>query len=142
MQNSKFSFVPCFLVSFRFTMNMELIIVMGITWTIEFISEYVDNKIIQLLLDICNLYRGVLIFLIFICKRRILVELIRRIGKFGIFSFFKEDSSTSNYHHFIKFFLLSETFLTTADESRSEISLASLNTKDRANPGNELLSNG
>lgn len=62
-------------------MNMELVIVMGVTWILEFISGFVDNEIIQLLLDICNLGRGVLIFIIFVCKRRVLTEMIRRVGE-------------------------------------------------------------
>lgn len=62
-------------------MNMELFIVMGVTWILDFVSDYFDNQIVELLLDICNIYRGVLIFLIFVCKRRVLCELIRRVGK-------------------------------------------------------------
>lgn len=87
---------------------MELIIVMGVTWTIEFISEYVDNKIIQLLLDICNLYRGVLIFLIFVCKRRILVEIVRRIGKLDNSNFSRD---ILGLQIFIQFFSYQKRFL-------------------------------
>lgn len=62
-------------------MNMELVIVMGVTWILEFVSGFIDNEIIQLLLDICNLGRGILIFLIFVCNRRVLTEMIRRVGE-------------------------------------------------------------
>lgn len=104
-KSSSFDFL---LPHFRFTMNMELIIVMGVTWTIEFISEYVDNKIIQLLLDICNLYRGVLIFLIFVCKRRILVEIVRRIGKLDNSNFSRD---ILGLQIFIQFFSYQKRFL-------------------------------
>lgn len=54
---------------------------MGVTWVLEFVSGFIENDIIQLLLDICNLGRGFLIFVIFVCKRRVLTEMFRRIGE-------------------------------------------------------------
>lgn len=83
-------------------MNMELFIVMGVTWILDFVSDYFDNQIVELLLDICNIYRGVLIFLIFVCKRRVLCEMIRRVGK----DFFLKFNKKSSYHFPVKKFLL------------------------------------
>lgn len=57
----------------RFNLYLKLFIVMGINWVMELVSYAVGGpKYIWYLTDIGNTLQGILIFVIFVCKRRIL----------------------------------------------------------------------
>lgn len=58
---------------FSFTMYLRLFIVMGVTWSMEGISFLISpENDLFLLTDICNTSQGVLIFVLFVMKRRVL----------------------------------------------------------------------
>ncbi|XP_046680952.1 G-protein coupled receptor Mth2-like isoform X4 [Homalodisca vitripennis] len=57
----------------RFNLYLKLFIVMGINWVMELVSFVVGGpKSIWFVTDLGNTLQGLLIFLIFVCKRRIL----------------------------------------------------------------------
>lgn len=59
--------------SYSFTLYLRLFIVMGVTWSMEGISFLISkNSDFFLLTDICNTIQGVLIFVLFVMKRRVL----------------------------------------------------------------------
>lgn len=61
---------------------LKLFIVMGVNWSAEIISWAVDSKTSESLwyvTDIGNALQGVLIFLIFVCKKRVLVLLNKKL---------------------------------------------------------------
>jgi hypothetical protein len=64
-------------------MNTKLFIVMGILWLLELIpSLYHDiSPIYSYVVDICNLMQGVLVFLIFVFKRKVLISFQKKLGK-------------------------------------------------------------
>ncbi|XP_031622142.1 G-protein coupled receptor Mth2-like [Contarinia nasturtii] len=62
----------------NFTLYLRLFIVMGVTWSMEGISFLIsENSDFFLLTDICNTIQGVLIFVLFVLKRRV-VRLIKK----------------------------------------------------------------
>uniref|UniRef100_A0A1B6M8D2 G-protein coupled receptors family 2 profile 2 domain-containing protein n=1 Tax=Graphocephala atropunctata TaxID=36148 RepID=A0A1B6M8D2_9HEMI len=62
----------------RFNLYLKLFVVMGVTWVMELVSFVVGgSQLIWLLSDTCNTLQGLLIFVIFVCKPRIL-QLIRQ----------------------------------------------------------------
>lgn len=65
--------MDAFLFDFSFTMYLRLFIVMGVTWSMEGISFLISpENDLFLLTDICNTSQGVLIFVLFVMKRRVL----------------------------------------------------------------------
>lgn len=74
-------------------MNLKLFTVMGISWILETISTYATaNDTLEMILDLYNIFLGVLIFFIFVFKRKVLYELKCRFGKnyrirFGIYHY-------------------------------------------------------
>ncbi|KAG8329488.1 hypothetical protein J6590_084766 [Homalodisca vitripennis] len=62
----------------RFNLYLKLFVVMGVTWVMELVSFVVGgSRVIWLATDICNALQGLLIFVMFVCKPRIL-QLIRQ----------------------------------------------------------------
>lgn len=72
---------------FRFMLYLKLFIVMGINWLAEIISWSTNDTnmcIIWYITDIGNTLQGVLIFLIFVCKKRVLKLLNKKLcPRFG-----------------------------------------------------------
>lgn len=63
------------LICFRFMLYLKLFIVMGVNWLAEIISwamETEKNGYLFYVTDFGNSLQGVLIFLIFVCKKRVL----------------------------------------------------------------------
>ncbi|XP_055318309.1 G-protein coupled receptor Mth2-like isoform X2 [Sitodiplosis mosellana] len=57
----------------NFTLYLRLFIVMGVTWSMEGLSFLISKEsYFFLLTDICNAIQGVLIFVLFVLKRRVL----------------------------------------------------------------------
>lgn len=62
-----------FLFGYSFTLYLRLFIVMGVTWSMEGVSFLISPESnFFLLTDICNTIQGVLIFVLFVMKRRVL----------------------------------------------------------------------
>ncbi|XP_055388156.1 G-protein coupled receptor Mth [Condylostylus longicornis] len=67
----------------RFIMNTKLFIVMGITWILEIISTiFYDQKNVYLwyISDFSNILQGVLVFFVFVFKRRVWYAVLDRFG--------------------------------------------------------------
>lgn len=78
---------------FSFTLYLRLFIVMGVTWSMEAISFFISAESdFFLLTDICNTIQGVLIFVLFVMKRRI----FRLIKKRFVYM---SNSWEWNHHH-------------------------------------------
>lgn len=66
---------------FRFNLYLKLFIVMGVNWVMELISVLAADKdptYTWILTDLANTLQGVLIFIIFVCKRQIWLLLVKR----------------------------------------------------------------
>jgi G protein-coupled receptor Mth (Methuselah protein) len=67
-------------------MNLKLFIVMGILWLIEIIDTLVEfHQTMSYFVDAFNLMQGVLVFLIFVFKKKVLMALQKKLGKFNPF---------------------------------------------------------
>lgn len=65
-----FFFLVC--SSFSFTLYLRLFIVMGVTWIMEVISFFISRDAMAFIVtDICNSVQGVVIFALFVLKRRV-----------------------------------------------------------------------
>ena len=68
-------------------MNFKLFMVMGLTWTMDNISAYVEGtrgapkwtEILFYITDTINFMQGIIIFILFICKRNIYRLLLDRL---------------------------------------------------------------
>lgn len=68
--------------NFRFAMNIKLFIVMGVSWVIEIITSVVAAPPEWwYLVDAFNIFQGVLVFFIFVFKRRVFAEIRQRLGR-------------------------------------------------------------
>lgn len=69
--------------NYRFMMNLKLFIVMGVSWIVELIPSIIQNipKVYEYSVDFINLLQGVLVFIIFVCKRKVLIAFQKRLGK-------------------------------------------------------------
>lgn len=68
----------------QFMMNTKLFIVMGITWVLELLSACFYNRsrvFIWIISDSFNVLLGVLVFLIFVFKKRVWEEILQKLGK-------------------------------------------------------------
>lgn len=76
---------------------LKLFIVMGVNWLAEIISWAVESEVTSKSLwyvtDIGNALQGVLIFLIFVCKKRVLILLNKKLCP--QYHFFKTSTSGS-----------------------------------------------
>jgi hypothetical protein len=62
-------------------MNIKLFIVMGISWLLEVIATIFDYPPeLWYVSDIFNCLQGLLIFIIFVCKRKVLNAVKKRLG--------------------------------------------------------------
>lgn len=80
LDNERFAFLTC-----RLIMNVKLFIVMGLTWLFEVASSFSihfspDSQWIFYATDIVNCLQGLLIFLLFVVKRRVYHALRKRLG--------------------------------------------------------------
>lgn len=67
-------------------MNLKLFVVMGISWLLEIVDTLIENQQFWgYVSDAFNLLQGVLVFLIFVFKRKVFVALQKKLGKFNPF---------------------------------------------------------
>lgn len=60
---------------------------MGVSWTLEIIATlYQSPKILWNILDTFNIFQGVLVCLIFVCKKKVFQSLSQRLGIYIIFN--------------------------------------------------------
>ncbi|XP_050350696.1 G-protein coupled receptor Mth2-like [Nymphalis io] len=62
----------------RFLIYLKLSIVMGISWVTELISAYLPNLSVWYITDAYNMFIGISIFFIFVCKKDIRKQLYKR----------------------------------------------------------------
>lgn len=82
----------------RFMLYLKLFIVMGVNWLTEIISwalgsDGSDGSFLWCMTDIGNSLQGVLIFLIFVCKKRVLKLLNKKLCP--RYEFFKTSNNAS-----------------------------------------------
>lgn len=66
-------------------MNLKLFIVMGISWLLEIMATLMHNRPMWWYVsDTFNLLQGVLVFFIFVFKRKVLVAFQKKLGKFKL----------------------------------------------------------
>ncbi|XP_065215072.1 G-protein coupled receptor Mth2-like [Planococcus citri] len=83
----------------RFHVYLKLFSMMGISWLMEILSYfYQDESIIWDVIDVCNMLQGTFIFFIFVCKRRVIILLNKKIypKKMLIEENMRSNSSYSN----------------------------------------------
>lgn len=69
----------------RFIMNIKLFIVMGVSWIIEILTTFSSDPDSYLnIADIFNIFQGVLVFFIFVFKRKVLHELQQKLGTYRL----------------------------------------------------------
>lgn len=69
----------------RFILNLKLFIVMGLSWIFEITATIFDkHHHLWMVTDFVNLMQGVLIFFIFVCKRKVLMAFQKKLGKLFI----------------------------------------------------------
>lgn len=67
---------------YRFIMNIKLFSVMGISWLLEIISTlYNQDSMWWYISDVFNCLQGVLVFFVFVFKRKVLVAFQKKLGK-------------------------------------------------------------
>lgn len=85
---------------FRFMLYLKLFIVMGVNWLAEIISWASGSdgsELVWYVTDIGNSLQGVLIFLIFVCKKRVLNLLNKKLcPRFQLFKTFTASTRTTN----------------------------------------------
>ncbi|XP_052895242.1 probable G-protein coupled receptor Mth-like 3 [Anopheles moucheti] len=65
----------------RYSLYLRLFIIMGVTWTIEIITFLVgENTWLIYLVDICNCFTGIFIFVLFVWKQKVKQLLLKRFG--------------------------------------------------------------
>lgn len=70
----------------KMAMNGKLFIVMGVSWFLEIFSAiFYDHIAFFYITDVFNAFQGILIFSIFVCKRRTFEALKQQLGNFEIF---------------------------------------------------------
>lgn len=63
-------------------MNAKLFVVMGVTWTLEIVSTFFPHEhAVFYLSDAANALQGVMIFAIFVLKRKVVRALAVRLGR-------------------------------------------------------------
>ncbi|XP_042229119.1 G-protein coupled receptor Mth2-like isoform X2 [Homarus americanus] len=67
---------------FQFSLYLKLFVLMGVTWIFEAISFFVQRETknssgnyVWLVFDLINIMQGLIIFLVFVCRRAVLVRL-------------------------------------------------------------------
>uniref|UniRef100_A0A4Y0BIR4 G-protein coupled receptors family 2 profile 2 domain-containing protein n=1 Tax=Anopheles funestus TaxID=62324 RepID=A0A4Y0BIR4_ANOFN len=66
---------------YRFSLYLRLFIIMGVTWTMEIITFLVgESTWLIYLVDICNCFTGIFIFLLFVWKQKVKQLLLKRFG--------------------------------------------------------------
>ncbi|XP_060856632.1 probable G-protein coupled receptor Mth-like 3 [Metopolophium dirhodum] len=65
----------------KFIMSIKLFLVMGIPWSFEMISKFFKNQwiILWVILDEINALQGVMIFIIFVAKSKVIMNLQKRL---------------------------------------------------------------
>lgn len=61
-------------------MNVKLFVVMGVSWIIEIITTLTELNGFWRILDIFNILQGVLVFFIFVFKRKVLYAFQQKLG--------------------------------------------------------------
>ncbi|RVE50933.1 hypothetical protein evm_004500 [Chilo suppressalis] len=71
----------------RYSLYLKLFAITGINWIIDIVCDYIEPPDwFQYISDTYNIFSGVVIFAIFICKKRILVLLSKRFSIFALLS--------------------------------------------------------
>lgn len=66
-------------------MNLKLFIVMGASWLMEIISTIVQKpEELFYISDAFNILQGVMVFMIFVCKKRVWIAIRTRIGNIHV----------------------------------------------------------
>jgi len=74
-----------FLSIFRFMMNVKLFCVMGVSWFLEIVATvYKQNSLWWSISDTFNCLQGVLVFLIFVFKKKVLVAFRKKLGEVSL----------------------------------------------------------
>lgn len=67
--------------AFQFTLYLKLFVLMGVTWIFEVISFFVQREThgsstnyIWLVFDLINIMQGLIIFIVFVCRRAVLIR--------------------------------------------------------------------
>lgn len=64
-------------------MNLKLFIVMGVSWFLEVCQTFLGNThFIWYIVDTFNILQGVLVFFIFVFKKKVFYEMKYKFGKF------------------------------------------------------------
>ncbi|KAL6256548.1 hypothetical protein P5V15_012658 [Pogonomyrmex californicus] len=117
----------------RFSMYLKLFIVMGISWVMEIISWSIDAEVVWSAIiwyptDTINALQGLIIFIIFVCRKKIMRQLLKRFNcqdrDFAKMRFCKDltsdDSAASN-----------TTSLASRSETTGTIAMQELNSSDQ-----------
>ena len=59
----------------HFSIYVRLFIIMGITWIFGFISAFADEFVVDLIFVILNALQGLFLFIAFVCRRSVRVEI-------------------------------------------------------------------
>lgn len=91
---------------FRFMMNVKLFCVMGVSWFLEIVATvYKQNSLWWGISDTFNCLQGVLVFLIFVFKKKVLVAFRKKLGKvflsFCRWNIFKVSALAQNRNFFL-----------------------------------------
>lgn len=70
-------------------MNIKLFIVMGGSWSLEILATlFRDYDQLWYASDVFNIFQGVLIFVIFVCKAKVWQEIKQRLGMYILWSYY------------------------------------------------------
>ena len=84
----------------RYIMNLKLFFVMGGTWIMEIVATLLQNiEQWWYVSDFFNIFQGILVFFIFVCKRNVLEAIKKRLGINRLT--FKTSSNHSCFRHTI-----------------------------------------
>lgn len=88
---------------YRFSLYLRLFVIMGVTWTLEFVTWLLEepgqpvstaSRVLFYLADIFNCLTGIFIFILFVWKQRVKELLLKRFGRQQIVS--HRDNNTNN----------------------------------------------
>jgi G protein-coupled receptor Mth (Methuselah protein) len=70
----------------RLMLNVRLLIVMGVTWSLEMLTWFMSEenliiKMFNMLCDVCNSLQGVFIFMLFVMRRHVWKLICKRLVK-------------------------------------------------------------
>ncbi|CAO1344995.1 unnamed protein product [Diamesa tonsa] len=88
----------------KFILNLKLFIVMGLSWLFEITATvFYSHRDYWMVTDFVNLMQGVLVFFIFVCKRKVLLAFQKKLGKGPKSSSTATNMSTLDLHSTSKY---------------------------------------